>query len=148
MSETKPFRPYWGRPYGNWKDRPKGPNGRPLCRFCGEEIPPGRRRTFCSAECVFEHGVRTDDKVMRKAVLERDKGVCSMCHTDTTKLEGDPRFMDGRGSVWNVDHVIPQHDGGAKLGLKNLRTLCIRCHRIETTRYKKVRAKRKKARPS
>ena len=134
---------YWFAVRDGWKDRPRGPEGRPLCRVCGEEIPPGRRRTFCSEDCVEVHLLRTDDKHMRKRVWERDKGVCSRCHFDTKTVQGDRRFADGRGAVWQVDHVVPKREGGARLGMPNMRTVCIRCHRQESIRHKRSRERRR-----
>lgn len=60
------------------KTLPKGANGRPLCRFCNGEIPK-RRRTFCSAECVHEHKLRSDPSYVRSELFKRDKGRCATC---------------------------------------------------------------------
>lgn len=38
-----------------------------------------------------------------------------------------------RMSLWDMDHVVPVAEGGGECGLDNLRTLCLKCHRIETT---------------
>jgi len=38
-----------------------------------------------------------------------------------------------RKSLWDMDHIVPVAEGGGECGLDNLRTLCLRCHRIETT---------------
>ena len=43
-----------GSGWKNHKDLPQGPNGRALCRWCGVEVPKGRR-SFCSDDCVHEH---------------------------------------------------------------------------------------------
>lgn len=34
--------------------------------------------------------------------------------------------------LWQADHVVPVAEGGADLGLANLRTLCTPCHQRET----------------
>src|SRR5579875_1972821 len=60
---------------------PKGPNGRSLCRWCNLEVPAGRL-TFCSDWCVEEWKLRSDPGHLRDRVLERDRGVCAMCHVD------------------------------------------------------------------
>lgn len=64
---------------------PLGPHGRPLCRWCGKEVS-GRRRTFCSDECVDHHKIRSDPSYVRTKVFERDAGVCSKCGANTEEL--------------------------------------------------------------
>src|SRR3989442_1319007 len=60
----------------------RGPGGRALCRWCGLEVPAGRR-TFCSNWCVHEWRLRTDPSYLRAAIFERDKGKCALCRLDT-----------------------------------------------------------------
>jgi 5-methylcytosine-specific restriction protein A len=64
----------------------KGPNGRNLCRQCGEEVPSARR-TFCSQACVDEWTVRTNPGHARRLVFKRDRGVCAVCGLDTEALK-------------------------------------------------------------
>ena len=64
----------------------RGPNGRRLCRWCGKEVPAGRR-TFCSSLCAHEWRVRSSSKYLREKVYERDRGVCAKCGRDTRKLK-------------------------------------------------------------
>ena len=45
----------------------------PQCRRCGGVIPTGRRRTFCSAECVHEWKLRTNPQYLRSEVYKRDR---------------------------------------------------------------------------
>jgi len=49
----KPQR-HTGGGWVNERTHPRGPNGRGLCRWCGTEVPKGRR-TFCGQECVDQH---------------------------------------------------------------------------------------------
>lgn len=78
------------RSKGGWADGdpnlPKGPNGRVLCRWCQEEIPRGRRRTFCSQACVDEFLVRSNPQYARRLVGRRDLGCCALCGLDTEFL--------------------------------------------------------------
>jgi 5-methylcytosine-specific restriction endonuclease McrA len=37
-----------------------------------------------------------------------------------------------RSSLWDADHILPVVEGGGECELKNLRTLCLRCHRAAT----------------
>jgi len=126
---------------------PKGPNGRNLCRWCSLEVPKGRF-TFCSAWCVEEWKLRTDPGYVREKVLERDRGICQACGTDTIAALHHLKRMRGaararvwaewglrpgaRCSLWDADHIVPVAEGGGECDLSNLRTLCIRCHRKVT----------------
>ena len=146
---------------GGWADRgglPKGPNGRNLCRWCNLEVPKGRH-TFCSDWCVEEWRLRTDPGYVREKVLERDRGVCAVCQVDCgaewrrlKRLRGAPRlraFHDwglrpgSRKSLWDADHIVPVIEGGGECDLANLRTLCLKCHRIATAELRKRRTETK-----
>ena len=35
-------------------------------------------------------------------------------------------------SLWEADHIVPVVEGGGECDLSNLRTLCLRCHRMAT----------------
>lgn len=150
---------------------PTGPNGLPLCRWCGQECPT-RRNTFCGAPCVHEHRIRTNSTYARREVLERDHGICRECGVDTLELYDllrvtwmtgrrrpgqDAAVNDaidvllrehrltradffGRRSLWDCDHVHPWAEGGHDLGMDNLQTLCIPCHRSKTAQQAQRRA--------
>jgi 5-methylcytosine-specific restriction enzyme A len=149
---------------GGWisrKDIPRGPNGRGLCRWCSLEVPV-RRYTFCSEYCVHEWKLRSQPGYLREQVLKRDRGICAHCAVDT--LREQIRLKRSRGknvlalmdhwglkrkkrrSLWDADHIVPVIEGGGECDLENIRTLCLRCHRLftaqlrERTRLKKIRA--------
>lgn len=85
-------------PKAGWCDQRKllkGPNGRNLCRQCGEEVP-SCRRTFCSERCVDEWNIRTNPGFARRKVFERDKGVCCLCGVDTVAVEQELRELRGQ----------------------------------------------------
>jgi 5-methylcytosine-specific restriction enzyme A len=135
---------------GGWAKRKylaRGPNGRVLCRRCGQEVAPPRR-TFCSDACVHEWRLRTDPAYLRERVLRRDKGVCAICGLNTVALSSALRKLNWRGrqrrcaelgvpigrikSLWDADHVVPVVEGGGECTLENMRTLCIPCHKRAT----------------
>src|SRR5712691_2510074 len=135
---------------GGFADRAalaKGQTGRPLCRWCGLEVPP-RRFTFCSDWCVHEWRLRTDPGYLRAQVFERDQGICAACSLDTDaewrRIKRLPRARRAgllrdwglkslrRSSLWDADHIAPVAEGGGECDLSNLRTLCLRCHRKVT----------------
>lgn len=132
--------------WANPKQLPKGPTGRPCCRYCSQEVPKGRR-TFCSETCVHEWKVRTDPGYVRRKVQERDRGICAQCGLDTDAfietiyreyrwVERDQvlraRGFNPHGHRWEADHIVPVSEGGGECGLENYRTLCIPCHRAAT----------------
>jgi len=144
---------------GGWADRkqlPKSANGRNLCRWCNLEVPKGRF-TFCSDWCVEEWRVRTDPGYVREKLLQRDKGVCAHCGIDCLaawrhlkRLRGASRLkaltdwglgsgLSFRKSLWDADHIVPVVEGGGECDLENIRTLCLKCHRLVTAQ---LRAKR------
>jgi 5-methylcytosine-specific restriction enzyme A len=126
---------------------PRGATGRCLCRWCSIEVPKGRR-TFCSDDCVDQWRLRSDPGYLRDQVLKRDRGVCKSCRIDTLVAQGilkrsrgptrqrllnywDLAGYTGR-SLWEADHIVPVVEGGGECDLSNLRTLCLRCHRMAT----------------
>lgn len=126
---------------------PKGPTGRPLCRWCNLEVPP-RRFTFCSEWCVHEWRLRTDPGYVRERVLQRDRGICAICKVDARAAYFELKRSRGthrlkllahwglkrisRKTLWDADHIIPVVEGGGECDLENLRTLCLICHRAQT----------------
>jgi hypothetical protein len=137
---------------GGWIHRTpeRGDNGRGVCRWCGVEVPKGRR-TFCGDSCVHEWRLRTDSGYLREQVLHRDRGICAICGLDTLefsrRLQRLPaekranlrRRLDlhpGRRSFCDADHIKPVVEGGGECDLSNIRTLCLWCHRDETTKLR------------
>lgn len=127
---------------------PQGANGRALCRWCELEVPQGRF-TFCSDFCVHEWKLRTDPGYVREHVFRRDRGVCASCGINCVsewnrlrRLRGASRALafanwgirpSHRKSLWDADHVVPVVEGGGECDLNNLRTLCLKCHRVCTS---------------
>lgn len=151
----------------------RGPNGRRLCRFCRNEVPPSKR-TFCSAECIHEWRLRSNVSYLRKHLYERDLGICDICKLDTRQLKikiEDAWRLTKRSSsspskspvwaeflkifnlshgeafrsLWQADHITPVIEGGGECGLDGVRTTCITCHKQLTKELAKRRAKSKKS---
>ncbi len=113
----------------------------------------GRRRTFCSNDCVHQWRLRTSPAYLRDAVLERDKGVCARCTVDTLaayrllKRARNERRAEllgkwgllalRRKSLWDADHIVPVVEGGGECDLDNIQTLCVHCHRVVTAALRK-----------
>jgi len=133
---------------------PRTEDGLTCCRWCGKGVKPPKR-TMCSPECVHELKLRICGRYMRDCVYERDKGICKICNIDTKNtaqiaisLQGDERikFLESYnislkrkiwmrkygGGLWDADHIVPVKEGGGLCGLENIRTLCIKCHKIIT----------------
>jgi 5-methylcytosine-specific restriction enzyme A len=62
---------------------------------------------------------RRKHKEKRKMLWDRDHGICVIC------TEFDPN--------WEMDHTVPLAEGGSD-DLSNLRTLCKKCHKVQTKR--------------
>lgn len=113
----------------NQSDLPKAEkrDGVWICRWCGGECP-GRKRCWCSKECLYEYMIRSSARYARRQVEKRDKRICAICEVDT-----DTSREEGQWDVlWHMDHIIPVVEGGGCCGLDNLRTLCLWCHKEET----------------
>lgn len=151
----------------NHRSGKRGPNGRPCCRRCGEEVPP-RRRAWCSQECVDEWRAAWFWPSIRLAAWQRDGGTCQACLLDVELLHrirrrlwerlgsfhgekvaawwlglfGIPRtrvFSD----LWDADHEKPLEEGGSNQ-LRNVRVLCIACHAAKTAQEARTRANRRR----
>lgn len=96
---------------------------------------------------------------IRRAVTERDAGVCALCSADTTAQQmeflelavtskwaalaharncGVPAARAFQGPWFDVDHILPRVESGTD-ELENLRTLCLPCHGAETARLRQRR---------
>lgn len=51
------------------------------------------------------------------------------------------RLCDPNAPLWDVEHDVPRHLGGGKLGLRNLVTRCVPCHLAKSAREAATRAK-------
>ena len=108
---------------------------------------------------------------MRTCVYKRDNGICAECKQDTKKIARQAKIFKnekkwkeyydlleknnipknrkvwGRGfggGLWDADHIVAVKDGGGDCGLDNIRTLCIQCHKTNTSMQRKKWAKKKR----
>jgi 5-methylcytosine-specific restriction endonuclease McrA len=145
------------RPTIRFSDAPRG-----TCRWCGEPIlhdsgekigEPNRRRRWHPA-CVDVYN-QSDPREARRLVRKRDRGRCAECRVDTHKIRrevagrGRAKKLRSlgykiRGSLWELDHVVPLIDGGSH-ELSNLQTLCTPCHKKKTAEEARCRAQRRQA---
>ena len=119
------------------------------------EVPKGRF-TFCSPYCVHEWKLRTQPAYLREQVLLRDRGICSVCGADTIAALAAFAIREahaGRNcsvtgvfasvraeTLWDADHILPVVDGGGECDIENIRTLCLRCHRDATSKWRRASA--------
>ena len=98
---------------------------------------------------------------LRKAVFERDHGVCAECGLDTEALlraidalpvedwqKARLRAQQMREATgvsnppfWHSDHILAVSEGGGACGIENLRSLCHRCHLRVTAEQRKRNTK-------
>lgn len=106
----------------------KDADGNMLYRGCGKPVPKWRQ-TWCSNHCFDS----LYPSKVRRQVWNRDKGQCALCSFKAEKFHSSPH-------EWEADHVIPFSSGGPSTA-DNLRTLCIPCHKRETSKLASNRAK-------
>jgi 5-methylcytosine-specific restriction protein A len=140
------------RPVIRFSEAPRG-----TCRWCGDAIlhevgekrgQPNRRRRWHPA-CVDAYN-ESDPREARRRVRKRDRGRCAKCGVDTNRVRRELRGRGRakklralgykiRGSLWELDHVVPLIDGGSH-ELSNLQTLCTPCHKQKTAEEARQRA--------
>ena len=141
---------------------PKGSNGRALCRWCSLEVPVGRQTfcsSWCVEEWklrsdpghlrarVFERdrGVCAVCRVDCLAELRhikrlrgagRAKAIAEWGLSPSAFAPSTPRYRSRnpsrRKTLWDADHIVPVAEGGGECDLDNMRTLCLKCHRLHT----------------
>lgn len=153
--------------YGKWGQRGVLKQERQVkghCRWCGDEIPKGTRRTsYCSAQCYHDCWLRISWSTMRNHITKRDER-CRLCGNHSYKalhrygyeLVSAPVYDGGRmikeGQYarftaievdWHVDHIKPVIEGGTD-DPENLRLLCGQCHKRITREWHGERAAKRR----
>ena len=71
-----------------WKNLPpvrRDKHGYYLCRLCKQACPE-HEKFWCSAECLNKYLAMSNGNYVRAALLERDRGVCSLCGVDGERM--------------------------------------------------------------
>lgn len=55
-----------------------------------------------------------------------------------------PFYRSSHSVRWEADHIVPVAEGGGSCGLANYRTLCIKCHGVESGKLRKRLNQRRK----
>ena len=111
-----------------------------VCAACGEAFySPYPNKKYCSDTCkktikgrynsirrrCRKYGVFYDPKVTAKAVIERDGGICQICHK---KCDENDRSWGSLGPKFpTVDHIIPLAKGGTHTW-GNVQCACALCN--------------------
>mgnify|MGYP005680531865 FL=1 len=120
-----------------------------MCRWCGNTIlnEDGtiNGRKSWHEDCATQYMIIYHSREQRAQVFRRDDGVCNHCGTS--------------GGRWDVDHinplveqrgVSPDNIDWTYYSMKNLQTLCKKCHKVktksETHLRSNVKDKRQKSR--
>ncbi|XP_059303669.1 uncharacterized protein LOC132055726 isoform X3 [Lycium ferocissimum] len=142
-----------------WSDKDE-----PLCKLCqtpcrnrNAKTPDYFEDLFCSLNCSEEYHLRTNNRSIRNALFENERGICTNCQLDCHKLVERirPLSFESReeyiikvapnlakrkklfrklvqdpidGNAWHADHIVPVYKGGGECRIENMRTLCVACH--------------------
>ncbi len=121
------------------------------CRGCHAPVPKNRQ-TWCSKECYEKY----EPSMVKRAVRERDKGICQLCgknindaYSAWRKTEPE-RFKDFLAwRKWRREqpkeeyhHIVPFSEGGLTI-LENMQTLCVDCHRKVTKEFRQNKKRRR-----
>jgi len=123
------------------------------CRYCGEPVEKGRK--VCCDACASVVSIYLGFGIDYE-IEKRDKCICAACGIDTGevrmlmrlisaktphgvywyskefKAQWGPWGIDYSRRLYEIDHIIPVCEGGGCCDLRNLRTLCLKCHKEET----------------
>lgn len=107
-----------------------------VCAKCGADAGTAMR--------VLERIRRVDRWDFRKSYNENHERTASARAAAFLILDAWGVSEETR-SLWDADHIVPVVEGGGGCGLDNYRTLCVLCHRGETTELASRRAERRRA---
>lgn len=96
------------RIHGTESDGRRDEQGRRICRWCDGLVPPPKK-TFCSEHCIHEWKLRTQPEYRRPYILDRTKGVCEICGTNTFELQERLQYLTAQATN---DFGQPWHQSG------------------------------------
>jgi 5-methylcytosine-specific restriction endonuclease McrA len=113
-----------------------GERDRGICSLCGADAGTAMR--------AIEHIRGIDRWDFRLTYLEnRERTAVSR---EAVGLILDAWGVTDESRVlWDADHIVPVIEGGGGCGLENYRTLCVTCHRGETSTLASHRAEKRRA---
>lgn len=103
----------------SYRDLPpqqKNADGKWICRWCGK-VCPGRRRSWCSDECLNAYWILRSPSYARHRTYERDKGVCAICGLDTNMVGSVLGYLQGsakRGRDGKYYYIAPDWYGNSE----------------------------------
>lgn len=135
---------------------------RQMCCWCNVQEVDRKLYKYCSSECEESSKLvnNTSDQGFRMYILiERQNCACAACgivyedelirrilannkanntfvdhgigkHRDVTYWQ----IGQSTGHLWHLDHIIPTSVGGHGTDLSNLQVLCVKCHKIKTSK--------------
>ncbi|KAK3125590.1 hypothetical protein QOZ80_7BG0607030 [Eleusine coracana subsp. coracana] len=156
-------------------------NNEPLCKLCQRRCdgklaksPEYFEDLFCGLACFQEYRFRTSGRALRQALFQIERGKCSQCKLDCSKLVKHLKPLPAErkeeyirkvapniakrkklleklirepadGNAWHADHIVPVYKGGGECTLENMRTLCVACHyEVTKAQHKELKELRRK----
>lgn len=110
---------------------------RAICRTCGFDARAAQaeRRRLLAEHVVPKRVTKSlaEKRRIAEARLERKLALLEFAALHRVPI--------GRASAdwWDADHIVPRIEGGTN-ALDNLRTLCLRCHGVETAKLRERRS--------
>lgn len=124
-----------------------------LCAWCNENEIKDRRRKYCDISCRSSAFIYCwpQSLMARGFHLWAQGFACCACGVDFSdemekraqrclRLYGEvtlSQIADGTGHLFEIDHIIPLHKGGEGIGVVNIQTLCVECHKRKTIKERK-----------
>ncbi len=110
------------------------------CAWCGKALPK-RRRTWCSDRCSKAFWTNHWWSLARRAAKRRDKYRCKRCGHVPPKRNTTEWRKTRKTARLEVNHIAPALGKHGTLScvhhLVNLETLCVTCHKAETSAQSK-----------
>ena len=98
-----------------------------ICQICGLECKGFLQRM---KRFINEQGIKRKVSIRGESRKELEVEFFDMYNIEWINTQNRSTFYD-------IDHIQEVVRGGGQCGEENLRTVCLRCHRIETARLRK-----------